>query len=353
MQRIRALIVDDSITARRRFAAALAADPEFEIVGEAADGGRAVKLCESLRPDVIALDLLLPGLSGVEATREIMGRCPTPILVVSASEAHGEHVDALAAGAVDAFAKPDAEGNEDWDVRFRAALKLVSRVGVVTRRQRARGSEHPRSEIVAEEEGSAGPLLVALGASLGGPGAIAKILQTLPASFSLPIVAVVHVTSTLAPALEEWLDKQSRIRVAVARGGEAIPRPGRSPLVFLAPAEAHVVVRGGRLRLSHEPERHACRPSVDVLFESVAREYGARAIGCLLSGMGCDGAEGLLAMRRTGAVTLVQDEASCAVFGMPREAIQLGAASSVVPISEMGQQLAYLASGSELQRRSP
>jgi two-component system chemotaxis response regulator CheB len=183
---------------------------------------------------------------------------------------------------------------------------------------------------------------VVIGGSTGGPGAVREILQGLPSDFSLPILLVLHLSEPFEDSLMEWLGRATTIPVRGARDGELLPPVGQ-PMVVMARANRHLRLRGGRLWLTDEPERHSCRPSVDVLFESVARELGPQAMGCLLTGMGRDGAQGLQALRQAGATTLAQDEASSVVFGMPREAIRLGAAQHVVGLRELPGWLRALA----------
>ncbi|MBI3723413.1 chemotaxis-specific protein-glutamate methyltransferase CheB [bacterium] len=356
MAKIRVLVVEDSLTIRKRLIEVLAADPELFVVGEAADGKQAIELCQALRPDVVTLDMMMPVLSGLTVTEYVMGYCPTPILIVSASMNRGElfrTFDALAAGAVDVLEKPQGdELDERWEREFVSTVKLVSRIKVVT---------HPRARLgsigrsAAEVAAASGPStdesrwLVAIGASTGGPAAIAELLRSLPPEFPLPILLILHIGRPFESALVDWLDAQSGARVAYAKEGQALPR---GPGVVLAPPDRHLVVREGRLRLTGDPERHSCRPSVDVLFESVAREVGASAIGCLLTGMGKDGARGLLAMKQARAITLAQDEASSVVFGMPREAILLGAADRVLPLREIAPALVSLAGSGASGRRA-
>jgi two-component system chemotaxis response regulator CheB len=182
---------------------------------------------------------------------------------------------------------------------------------------------------------------VAIGGSTGSPGAIVEILSRLPRSFPLPILLVIHLNEPFGVAFAEWLDGLSPIRVRYARDGECLSALPRA-MVLMAPPGRHLVVSGDVLQLLDGPERHSCKPSVDVLFESMARHLGGRGVGCLLTGMGRDGAAGLLAMRRAGATTIAQDEATSVVFGMPREAIQLGAAARVLPIGQIGAALSGL-----------
>ena len=351
MARFRVLVVEDSLTVRKRLAEVLASDPEIEVVGEAENGKRAIELCQSLRPDVVTMDMMLPVMSGLAATEYIMAHCPTPILVVSASTNRGElfkTYEALAAGALDVLEKPSGdEAGGEWERHLISAVKLVARIRVIS---------HPRSRLAGlarqaapAAEPSKRPLaerpvqLVAIGASTGGPGAIVDILRALPASFRLPVLFVLHIGEPFGAALADWLDDQTGRPVAYARDGEAVASlAGR---VAMAPAGRHLVVRGGRLCLTSAPERHSCRPSVDVLFESVAEEYGAAAAACLLTGMGKDGAAGLLRVRQCGGLTIAQDEATSIVYGMPREATALGAVMHVLRLEEIGRFLSALTPG--------
>jgi two-component system chemotaxis response regulator CheB len=353
MDKIRALVIEDSLTVRKRLVEVLSADPQIEVVGEAADGKRGIELCQTLRPDVVTVDMMMPVMSGLAVTEYLMAYCPTPILVVSASLNRGEvykTFEALAAGAVDVLEKPVGdEEDEGWERKLTSTVKLVSRIKVITHpRARlslwAKQEPVPLPEIELPQAGR--PRLVAIGASTGGPNAILDILRALPADFPLPILFVLHIGQPFGSPFADWLDGQSPLRVVHARDGDPLPERGK-PGVIMAPPDRHLVVRQGRLRLTQDPERHSCRPSVDVLLESLAREVGAGVVACLLTGMGRDGAEGMLALRRAGARTFVQDEATSVVFGMPREAIALGAAERVVPLPELAPALIALAAGRE------
>lgn len=344
MDKVRVLVVDDSLTVRKHLIEVLSRDPEIEVVGEAEDGKVGIELCRTLRPSVITLDMMMPVMSGVAATEYIMAYCPTPILVVSSSTNRGElykTYDALAAGAVDVLDKAPAE--EDlgaWEQRFVETVKTVSRIRVITH-LRGKLALRPPSGTPAAAR-AAQRRLVAIGGSTGGPGAIVEILRNLPGHYPVPILLVIHIGQPFATAFAEWLDGQSTLPVRYASDGERLPQLG-TPGVLMAPPDRHLVVRHGRLHLSHEPERHSCRPSVDTLFESVARELGADATGCLLTGMGRDGALGLLAMRQAGALTIAQDEASSVVFGMPREAIAVGGAALVLALDQIAGMIARCA----------
>jgi two-component system, chemotaxis family, protein-glutamate methylesterase/glutaminase len=341
MRRIRALVIEDSLTVRNVLCEVLASDDEIELVGQGGDGKEAIELVRQLRPDVVTIDMMMPVMSGLAATEYIMAHFPTPILIVSSSTNRGElfrTYDALAAGAVDAIEKPRGdEGEGVWEQRFLAAVKLVSRIKVIT---------HPRARLRTPvytstpgtpEKSTAAPQVVVIGASTGGPAAILQILQALPARLLLPVLFVLHIAEPFGRAFVEWLDGQSSHRVAYPRSGETVA--GTLGRILMAPPDRHLIVRDRRVYVVDGPERHSCRPSVDVMFESIAQEYASNAVGCLLTGMGRDGAAGLLAMRRAGALTIAQDEATSVVFGMPREAARLGAAERVLSLPEIGRTL--------------
>jgi two-component system chemotaxis response regulator CheB len=347
---VRVLVVEDSVTVRRHLCAALSADSEFEVVAEAGDGKEAIHLCQTLRPDVVTMDMMLPVMTGLGATEYIMAHCPTPILIVSASTNRGEvfkTYEALAAGAVEVLEKPTAnEPDGEWERRFLRTVKLVSRVRTVTHvraRLGALGQLRPAAKTwpTAHPPSAKQYEVVAIGASTGGPGAVLEILRALPREFDLPVLLVLHINEPFAAAFAEWLDGQTGFRVSYAKDGQLVSATrGR---VTMAPPDSHLLVRGGRLRLTSEPERHSCRPAVDVLFESLAVECGASTAACLLTGMGRDGAAGLLRIRQAGGLTIAQDEVSSVVYGMPREAVLLGGAERVLPLADIGPSLAALA----------
>lgn len=348
MRKIRVLLVEDSVTVRRRLSEILGADPELEVVGEAPNGERAIELCLALNPDVITLDMILPVMSGLAATEYIMAHRPTPILIVSSSTNRGElfkTYDALAAGAVDVFDKPRGdEPDGDWERRFCAAVKLVSRIKVITHpraRLGAFGRPRPSSPAHDSPARGGGLRVAALGASTGGPAALVVVLRALPIAFRVPIVLVLHIGEPFGASCAEWLQAQAERPVCYPDGGELVESfAGR---VAMAPPGRHLSVSAKRFRLTSDPPRHSCRPSIDILFESVAAEYGASAVACLLTGMGRDGATGLLAIRQAGGFTIAQDENTSVVYGMPREAALLDAADRVLPIDSIGESLAALA----------
>lgn len=343
----RVLVAEDSLTVRRRLCAVIEADPELELIGEAEDGKRAIELCQALRPDVVTLDMMMPVMSGLATTEYVMAHCPTPILIVSASINRGElfkTYEALAAGAVDVLEKPRGDEPEGvWEAQFVAALKLVAKIRVITHpRGRLRGyrTQSPPAGVVPGTSVKPKPEVIAIGASTGGPGAIVEILHALPVERTIPILFILHINEPFGTAFADWLDGQSKHRVRFAVDGESLT--SATGHVIMGPPDRHLRVDHGRLRLTRDPPRHSCRPSVDELFESLAVDRGAATACALLTGMGRDGAGGMLAIRSAGGTTIAQDEESCVVFGMPREAIALGAAQRVLPLREIGPALTAL-----------
>jgi two-component system, chemotaxis family, protein-glutamate methylesterase/glutaminase len=362
MKKLRVLLVEDSLTIRRRFCEILSADPELEVVGEAEDGKRAIELCEQLHPDVITLDMVLPVMSGLTAIEYIMAYVPTPILIVSASANRRElfnTYDALAAGAVDVLEKPPVDDvDAAWERQFVTAVKMIARIKVITHlRGRLSGTERAVAAVQEHRATSSASnrqdqhesrhyRVVAIGASTGGPAAIVKVLRALPPGLRVPVLFVLHIAEPFAAAFAKWLESQAPHRVAYARDRESID--SLRGQVIMAPPGRHLKVAGGRLHLSADPPRHSCRPSVDVLFESLAVENGAEVVACLLTGMGRDGAAGLLAIRRAGGFTLAQDECTSVIYGMPREAVLLDAAQMVLPLNQIGPQIVKLLGDDEL-----
>jgi two-component system chemotaxis response regulator CheB len=354
MARIRVLVVEDSSTVRQRLVEVLGADPDLEVVGEAEDGKRGIELCTALRPDVVTLDMMLPLLTGVAVTEYIMAYCPTPILIVSSSTNRGElfkTYDALAAGAVDVLEKPAGDASDEvWERRLLSAVKLIARIKVIT---------HPRARLGAIGRSTDGSVpappadpraasparVLAIGASTGGPAAVVEVLRSLSPTFPWPVLLVVHIGGPFGSAFADWLDSQSPLPTAYAREGE--PLSAATGRVVMAPPGKHLILRDGRLRLTMDLERHSCRPSVDVLFESLATDLGVAVVACLLTGMGRDGAAGLLAIRRAGGLTIAQDEKTSVVWGMPREAVKLDAAERVLPLGDIGRTVAVLARAGE------
>lgn len=345
----RVLVIDDSLTVRRRLIDILERAPDIQVVGEAGDGRRAVELTRQLRPDVVTLDLVLPDMNGLAATEQIMAHAPTPILIVSASFNRGDMFDtyhALAAGAVDVLDKSHDDHDADWEDRFVAAVRMVSKIKVIThlrarfdpvRHERVARPAMTRQRPTNGDDLHARADIVALGASTGGPGALVEVIGSMSPSLPVAILVVLHIDAAFAGPFAEWLGVQTARSVRVAQDRDPIAGPpGR---VLCAPAGKHLVVERGLVRLTLTPPRHHCRPSVDCLFESIAIEYHERCAAGLLTGMGRDGATGLLAIREAGGFTVAQDEATSIVYGMPREAVACGGAERVLPLPDIGPAL--------------
>jgi two-component system chemotaxis response regulator CheB len=334
MTDVRVLVVDDSPTVRHHLTDLVNEMPGLTVVGEAEDGQMALELTAALQPDVISMDIEMPRVDGLEATRRIMQSCPTPIVIVTGlvNDQINLSFQAVEAGALAVLPKPPARHNPTFREQQRQlATTLTAMAGVrVIRRWNNGTGELSAPPLVTERLE-----LVAVGASAGGPSALNRLLSKFPAEYGLPILVVQHIPPEFTAGLVRWLDDTSALRVQVAEQGDIL-RPG---IVYLAPGDSHLtVVRQGSglsAALVHEPAAARYQPSIDRLFCSVADTCGAAAAGVILTGMGSDGVDGLLAMRRAGAVTFAQDKASSAVFGMPAAAIERGAAAHILPLDRL------------------
>jgi len=340
-KKVTVLVVDDSPICQQLIAESLSRDPDIEIVGTAANGRDAVKLAGSLKPSVITMDVDMPVMDGLAATERIMAEAPTPILMLTADprrEAPELTGRALELGALALQVKPTVDaGPEAWNLA--REVKLLSSVKVI-RHVRAFRKGPARVPMAAPQApyvpgGEAG--VVAIASSTGGPQVVHKLLASLPADFPVPLLIVQHINAAFTESLSAWLGASSKLRVRLAQDGDALV-PG---LALIAPPGQHLVVpvRGRAGFRAAEPKRDVHVPSGTVLLESVARAYGRRAIGMVLTGMGADGADGLLAIRAAGGRTLAQSEESCVVFGMPGAAIAKNAAQAVVHGDDLAAQL--------------
>ena len=320
----------------------LEADPAIRVIATASGGEEALVSIGKHRPDVILMDLHMPGIDGFETARRIMCSDPIPIVICTATDFDEVHtaMDALTAGALAVMKKPS--GFDDPNVEAAAiiqTLKLMSEVKVVRRWNRSEVAKSFIPGPIPCDPAGDDVAIVAIGASTGGPPVIMKILSGLSPAFPVPILIVQHISTGFAAGFADWLGSASRFPVHIARGGE-IPLPGHA---YVAPDDKHLRVgTRGELQTTQDAPFKRLRPSVGVLFRSVAEQFGRRAVGVLLTGMGDDGAEELKLMADRGALTIVQDEESCVVFGMPREAIKLGAARFVVPPNRIVELLAPL-----------
>lgn len=325
---IRILLADDSILVRTILREALNANSDMQVAGEAANGVEAVALAQSLTPDIIVMDILMPLMDGLQATEVIMGEIPTPILILSSTVDEKDlklAFTAIKKGALDVMEKPAISGAASQNVFFeklREKIRLLARIKVIRHLSRT-----PRSEITPAA-GSVRRSILAIGASTGGPKAVTSIIKALPFDFSGAVFIVQHISSGFAKGFAHWLDIESSIPVRLAEAGDT-PISGTA---LVAPTDCQMILENGVIKIIDAPAVNCCRPSIDVFFESLALCQGKDTVGLLLTGMGRDGAQGLLKLKESGAYTIAQDEGSCIVFGMPKAAIALNAASEVLPL---------------------
>ncbi len=338
---IRVLVVDDSPLIRTVLVAMLDATPGFQVVGQASDGQQAIRMTSELRPDVITMDIRMPRLDGLEATRQIMSATPTPIVVVANSIYSADlniAFSAIAAGALTVVEKPQGLDPASYDVvreQLATAIRLVADVQLVALRHRPMAPARAEFRQLSEMRKSVLPIeIIAVAASTGGPGTLKRILSALPESMAIPIVIVQHITPGFGPGFAQWLDGSTPLKVALATNGERVS-PGK---VLIAPEGSHLVLNpGGVIRLEQSPPIKGLRPSATRLFDSIAQAYGFTAVGVVLSGMGDDGVEGLENLHAAGGYIIAQREDTCVVFGMPQVAIQRGIVNRVSTPEEIAK----------------
>ncbi len=349
------LVADHCEDSRRLLVEILSADAGIRVVGQAKNGEEAVRLAQSLRPQLVALDAGLPGLNALDATREIMAVAPTPIVILTDDADAGDATiaaQALRAGALTAVPKPVRRSSPKFAEsaqRFVATVKTMSAVLVV--RHHRRPQPAPRHETNGAPQSPAAGHVVAIASSTGGPAVLQRILSALPSDFSTPILAVQHMSLGFIDGFAAWLSGVSPIPVKVAEGGERLqPRT-----VFLAPEDRHLGVAVGQaflpagrqeclphVLLSSEPPIGGFRPSGTFLFQSVARAFGHTAVAVILTGMGQDGVAGLVAVHQAGGQIIAQDEDSSAVFGMPKAAIAAGLPHAILSPEAISVRLAEI-----------
>ena len=335
---VRVLVVDDSALMRKLIPQMLASDESIEVVGTAMDGNFCLKKIEELKPNVVTLDLEMPGMNGIDTLKEIMRRHPVPVIVFSSHSIEGASVTmkALGLGAFDFVPKPKdtsahmAETSKELIAKVKAAAecKLKPRV--------PQGLP-PKPEKVSTKGSPA--KVIAIGVSTGGPQALEYLLSQLPGDFPGSIVVVQHMPDGFTDMFARRLDETCALRVKEAQSGDVL-QPGR---VLICPGSRHMRVKrlpmGDVVVLTDDGRVNGHRPSVDVLFRSIAEEYKAQAVAVLMTGMGDDGAEGLGAVKKEGGMTIAQSEESCVVYGMPKAAIERGYAIRVVSLDVMGSTL--------------
>lgn len=327
-------IVNDQPMALEALRRVLALRPDHSVIWAARDGAQAVSLCARETPDLVLMDLVMPGMDGVEATRQIMGATPCAILVVTSSVgANAARVfDAMGHGAIDAVDTPVLGGGDlqEGAAVFLRKLDTVAKL-VGTRRFIPSADSFNDTWIITRQE-----RLVAIGASAGGPAALTAVLSGLPKDFPAAVVIVQHVDARFAEGMADWLSRNSAVPVRVAKEGD---RPAAGT-VLLAGTNDHLrFISAERIGYSAEPRDLAYRPSVDVFFASVGVHWTGEAVGVLLTGMGRDGAKGLKTLRDKGHYTIAQDQASSTVYGMPKAAASLGAAVDILPLARIAPRL--------------
>ena len=356
---IRVVLVDDSPSVRAVLRRFLSRTEDLVVVGDAEDGERAVAAVVELQPDVVVMDLQMPVMDGLVAIERIMARRPTPILVLS-SRANRNQMqtafEAMKRGAIEVLPKPEDTGS--WQLLADSLPEVVRAAAAAARPARGGRKATP----ARTEEAAAPPAVsaagrpnarrpdrpvrwVAIGASTGGPAALRELFDELPADLAVSILVVQHIAAGFEAGLADWLNKEFPHDVRLARDGET-PAAGA---VRLAPAGSHLRLEAnGKLGLdAATPARRGHKPSVDDLFHSVALAAPRESVGVLLTGMGSDGVEGLLALRAAGGITVAQDEASSVVFGMPRVALERGAADLAMPPREIARWLARICRGGD------
>ncbi|MGC2256725.1 MAG: chemotaxis response regulator protein-glutamate methylesterase [Candidatus Sulfotelmatobacter sp.] len=343
---IRVLIVDDSAFMRTAISRMIASDPNISIVGTAASGMEALEKIPTLNPDVITLDVQMPGLDGLETLSRIMAEFPRPVIMVSSLTLKDAETtfSALAAGAFDYVPKELSSASlnilhlqNDLIAKIKAAAASgLRRAAVIAPRKLARAASNPM-----RDASLSAPAIVAIGVSTGGPKALQEILPLLPADLPLPILIVQHMPAGFTEPFARRLDSLCAVAVCEAKHGRVI-QPG---VVYIAPAGTHLTVDRGSSRttlcLSNKPENQLHTPSVDVLMHSVASAFRSLAMGIIMTGMGLDGAQGMKAIHGEGGFTVGQDEPSCTVYGMPRACAELGILDRVVPLAEIPHEILH------------
>lgn len=337
---VRVLIVDDSPTSRLFLQHVLSVDPEIEVVGTAANGQEALEKVARLQPDIVTMDIFMPGMDGYETTQRIMQTNPVPIVVISSGADRPELMmafKAIQAGALEVLSKPsfrDASQDAEANRRLVRTVKALAGVKVIRRRVPPERTEvappSPRPSPRARQR------MVGVAASTGGPAALNHLFSSLPGDLPVPIVVVQHIAPGFLGGLVQWLSSGSRNSIKIAEEGERA-QPGT---IYFAPEEHHLHVGpGGYFTLSSGPPISYVRPSATPLFESIAKAYGSSAIGVVMTGMGADGAVGLKLLHDRGGLVLAQDAATSVVYGMAKAAVELGAVDEELPLQALGPRL--------------
>lgn len=343
---IRVLIAEDSVTVRELLVGILGTDPDIEVIGTAKNGHEAVETAKQLRPDVITMDINMPGMDGFEATKRIMIEAPVPIVIVSGTTDVRDvkiSMNALRAGALAVLEKPSGIGSSCFEASVKQLVSTVKAMaGVkVVRHWPSRGVlVEDLASATARDPPPVSPIrVVAMAASTGGPAALARVISDLPAQFPIPILVVQHIGRGFVAGLASWLDTVSPLKVKVAEDGD----PLAPSTVYLAADDLHMGVSSrSRIALREGPHIGGFRPSATYLFDAVGKAFGPAAVAVMLTGMGQDGVDGLRTLRSAGARIIAQDEATSVVFGMPGAAIAAGVAEKILPLPDIGKALTHI-----------
>jgi two-component system response regulator WspF len=334
---VRIGIVNDMVLAVEALRRALSLDSRHEVIWAAKDGTQALALSETQKPDLILMDLIMPNMGGVEATRQIMADKPCPILVVTANVGANANLvfEAMACGALDAIDTPPLGAG---DLRKNAA-PLLNKIENIRQRIAQDKTVRLDDEAAASVPPACPPGLIAIGASAGGPGALAIVLAGLPKNLNAALVIVQHIDEVFVNGMAEWLHQHSAIPVRLAKEGDRL----QADMALLAGAGGHLVLKNStQLGYASEPRDSVYKPSIDVFFGSISKHLRGNAVGIVLTGMGADGARGLKALRDKGHRTIAQDQATSMVYGMPKAAVTLGAAVDILPVQAIAPKLASI-----------
>lgn len=332
---MRVAIVNDMSMAVRVLQQVVSTIKDVEIAWIAKDGEEAVGKCIDDRPDLILMDLIMPKLNGVESTRKIMKEAPCPILIVTSSVHENASMvfEAMGAGALDAVSTPitlPSGGIKDEEHGLKMKIATIRKLIRVDTKETKEKSARINQRIVNDQ------WLCVIGASTGGPNALAVVLGGLPKDLNAAVIIIQHVDQHFAPGLVEWLNEKSQLPVYLAKTGDQLT----SGKVWVAGSNDHLILDGhNRLAYTRDPSGLVYRPSVNVFYDSVVDNWHGKSVGVLLTGMGADGANGLLRMKKSGIYTIAQDKDTCAVYGMPKAAAELGAADIILPLSEIAREI--------------
>lgn len=344
---VRVLVADDSPTIRHYLKEIINDTHNMIVVGEAKDGQEVIELVHKIRPDVVSMDINMPKMDGLEATRQIMSETPTPVVVVSGLVESDIELSmrALDAGALAVVEKPPDRQNIEFEAKRKQLIRTIGAMAGVSVISRRRSSHKNINDHQQTEEFKSitsrlrKPEIIGIGASTGGPSAIQRILKDFPEDISVPIVIVQHMPHEFLQGMSRWLQRSTRLTIKIAESGDIL----KVGTVYIAPGTAHMTIQrqDSKLLVQLIKDRGTpqYQPSINMLFNSLATTCSSNAIGVILTGMGDDGASGLLAMKQAGAKTLAQDEKSSTVYGMPQAANLCGAVNSILPLTSFASEI--------------